>query len=291
MGGRDESRKSIKSSYILEVFFNANTITNIEYKDMPNVPHFFSAATFGSFKGRNLIMGGFNSKKCLEFEQEELQENWEILENQYIPSLNACRCFAASTFIQNKVVVAGGSKPTPLDTIEILDWDESNHGSQWIQSPSRLPIVVHGHTLVTLNDKLFLIAGHDGSNRLDKIWRGRFDKLNNRISWVEMGLRLQKKRFLHFSFVISNKIITFGGANVDDDFVEIIENNTVKQGPKVPFKLNTRYDQAVLDRKNRISITSKEHGLIVYDHQQGTFKNYNNFKLREERTRFAAILQ
>ena len=30
---------------------------------------------------------------------------------------------------------------------------------------------------------------------------------------------------------------------------------------------------------------------MVYDHQAGTFTNYNNFKLREERKRYAAILQ
>ena len=137
-----------------------------------------------------------------------------------------------------------------------------------------------------------MIGGVDNSdNDLDTIWEGSFDKLSNAITWVEMGLRLQKKRFAHFSFVISNQIITFGGLGVDDDFVEIIQNNTLKQGPKVPFELNTVNDQAVLDRKNRVIITSKEHGLIVYDHQAGAFKNYNNFKLREERTRFAAILQ
>ena len=79
--------------------------------------------------------------------------------------------------------------------------------------------------------------------------------------------------------------------DVDDNFVEIIENNKLKQGPKVPFKLNTRYDQAVLDRKNRIIITSQDHGLIVYDHQAGTFTNYDNFKLKEYRTEYAAILQ
>ena len=50
-------------------------------------------------------------------------------------------------------------------------------------------------------------------------------------------------------------------------------------------------DQAVLDRKDRIIITTKEHGLIVYDHQAGAFKNYDNFKLREERYSYAAILQ
>ena len=106
-----------------------------------------------------------------------------------------------------------------------------------------------------------------------------------------MGLRLQKKRSRHFSFVISNQIITFGGFGEGEDVVEILEENQLKQGPKVPFELNTEYDQAVLDRKTRIIITSKNHGLIIYDHQAGTFTNYDNFKLKEERVGYAAILQ
>ena len=73
--------------------------------------------------------------------------------------------------------------------------------------------------------------------------------------------------------------------------MEIIEYNKLKQGPKVPFQLSTYYDKAVLDRKNRIIITSKDHGLIVYDHQAGTFRNYDDFKLKEERVGYAAILQ
>ena len=135
-----------------------------------------------------------------------------------------------------------------------------------------------------------MIGGYDGSNELDTIWEGSFDKLN-KISWVEMGLRLQKKRVGHFSFVISNKIIIFGNSLDGEDVVEIIENNELKQGPKVPFQLNTNYDQAVLDRKNRVIITSKDYGLIVYDHQEGTFTNYNDFKIREERRSYVAILQ
>ena len=76
-----------------------------------------------------------------------------------------------------------------------------------------------------------------------------------------------------------------------EDFVEIIEGSKLKQGPKVPFELDTSSDQGVLDRKNRIIITSKDHGLIVYDHQAGTFIPYNSFKLRECRRKYAAILQ
>ena len=291
------SNKYIDTSYILEVYFNDNAISKIEFKDLPNVPHSFKYATFGSFSGRSLIIAGFDKWRdkrsviisgaftdgqCLEFDQEEFQ---------VIPSLNVDRFDAASTFIQNKVVVAGGYGNNRLDSIEILDWDESNHGSQWIRSPSKIPIKVNGHTLVTFNNKLFMIGGLDGSNILDTIWEGSFDNLSNNITWVKTGLRLQKTRFKHFSFVISNQIITFGGRNVEDDFVEIIENNQLKQGPKVPFKLSTWDDQAVLDRKNRIIITSKNHGLIIYDHQAGTFENYDNFKLREERQHYAAILQ
>ena len=236
-------------------------------------------------------MGGHRSNKCVEFDQEEYQ---------VIPSLNENRGCAASTFIQNKIIVAGGldDSRNKLNTIEILDWDESHHGSQWIQSPSKLPIKVNQHTLVTFKNKLFMIGGDDGlgasysaSNSLDTIWEGSFDKLSNEINWVKMGLRLQKKRSMHFSFVISNQIIIFGGKVDGEDVVEILEGNELKQGHKVPFRLSTIIDQAVLDRTNRIIITSRGYGLIVYDHQAGTFTNYSNFKLREERTQYAAILQ
>ena len=91
--------------------------------------------------------------------------------------------------------------------------------------------------------------------------------------------------------MISNQIIIFGGLDIEDDVVEIIEGDELKQGPTVPFTLYSWDDQAVLDRKNRIIITSAEAGLIVYDHQKGTFTPYDNLKIREERIRYAAILQ
>ena len=286
-GGRDESYKLVSTSYILEVFYNDNIfITKIEYKDLPNVPNSFSSSAFGNFRGRSLIIGGFKSNgQCFEFDQEKFH---------LISSLNVNRGSAASTFIQNKVVVAGGRDDNgiSLDTIEILDWDESNHESQWIEATSKLPIKVGDHTMVTFKNKLYLIGGYyQGSGRSNKIWQGHFDKLADTISWVEMGLRLQKKRAGHFSFVISNQIIIFGGYNEDDDVVEIIEENELKQGTTVPFRLRNDYDQAVLDRNNRIIITSKDQGLIIYDPQAETFTPYNNFKLKEYRKEHITILQ
>ena len=127
-----------------------NRITNVKFQTLHDYPITMTRATFGSFNGRSLIMGGDDSNgECLEFDQEEYQ---------VIPSLNINRFFAASTFIQNKVVVAGGCDEGFLDTIEILDWDESHHGSQWIESPLDLPVKVGGHTLVSLNNILVLIG-------------------------------------------------------------------------------------------------------------------------------------
>ena len=95
-GGYDESSNNIDTSYILEVFFNENNISKVGYKILPNVPHSFRNAAVGCYTGRTLIIGGNVNGRCIEFDQEEYQ---------VIPSLNVNRVSAASTFIQNKVVI------------------------------------------------------------------------------------------------------------------------------------------------------------------------------------------
>ena len=303
-GGQDLQTQNINTSYILVVNFTGSSITKIEYKTLPNVPHSFGLASFGNFNGRSLIMGGTGTNgQCFEFDQEQYD---------VIPSLNENRFHAASTFIQNKIVILGGVNVggvngrnyRRIDSIETLDWHGSNHGAQWMESPSKLPIKVCSHTMVTLNNELFVIGGSveaiGGTNDLDTIWIGTFDVQENKISWVEMGLRLQKRRSGHFSFVISNQIIIFGGCGggfdsrtpygVGEDFVEIIFGNEIERGPKVPVDLNTDIDQAVLDRKNRIIILSRGHGLIVYDHQHRSFQHFPNFTLKDKRMYYASIL-
>ena len=88
------------TSYILHVYFDGTSISQIKYENLPNVPHFFENAAFGSFKGGTLIMGGrLSNGQCLEFDRNEYK---------VIPSLNINRWEAASTFIQNKIVISGG---------------------------------------------------------------------------------------------------------------------------------------------------------------------------------------
>ena len=281
--------KPYNTSYILEVYFNAGTISKIKYKDLPNVHFFFCSVP--NFKRRSLIIDNWVCCwKRFEFDQEEYQ---------VIPSLNGVTSAAAS-FIQNKIVIVGG---VACDRIGILDWDEFNRGSPWIVSQTKFPIKISNHSMVTYNNKLYVIGGvvwSEDDVSSGTIWEGTFDSLNNKISWVKLRLRLQRRRYGHFCFVISNQIIVFGGEYIDDDVVEIIQRNESRQGkmklnyyqgPKVPSKLHAYYDQAILDRNGRIIITSNEHGLIIYDHHNRSFKKYPNLKLREERKGYAAILQ
>ena len=125
-----------RTTYTLEVNFDDTSITKIEYKYVPDVPNYIYRAAFGNFRGRSLIIGGDVDNKCFHFDQEKYQVT---------PSLNGRRKDAASTFIQNKIVIVGGDYE---DSIEILDWDESNHGNQWIESPAKFPIRVSSHTMV-----------------------------------------------------------------------------------------------------------------------------------------------
>ena len=166
-----------RTTYTLEVNFDDTSITKIEYKYVPNVPNYIYRAAFGNFRGRSLIIGGDVDNKCFHFDQEKYQVT---------PSLNGRRKDAASTFIQNKVILAGGHDGKKIaDSIEILDWDESNHGSQWIRSPSRLPIKVQNHTMATCNHKLYVIGGQSVKSRckqLHTIWEGTFSSQKNEIS-------------------------------------------------------------------------------------------------------------
>ena len=281
------------SSYTMGISFDDIAVHAVDYRTLPNYPFALQCASVGNFKNRSLVIGGVtnngdSSSECYEFDRDTYH---------IIPSMNVTRYYAASTFTRNKLIVTGGwnDDEYDLDSIEILDWSESNQGHQWVQSSSKLPFYVSRHTLVTCNNKLYLIGGY---NNWESIWEGRLDCIRNEITWTLMEIKLQKKRIMHFSFVISNKIIVFGGGPFhgsvydDNDVVEIIEGTDIKEGPNLKFRLSSDSDQAVLDTKRkRILITSKNHGLITYDYERGIFEQYPEIKLREKRTFYGAILQ
>ena len=103
------------------------------------------------------------------------------------------------------------------------------------------------------------------------------------------------ERSSHFLFSFQNKVIVFGGnqslSDNDQDRLEYLHDGSWKIGPRVPFNFNTWYAQSVLDRQGRIIIISNDHGLIIFNIQNETFKHYPDYKLREPRTNFTALLQ
>ena len=284
----------LSSTYLMKIDFEneENKIKDVRFRMLPDYPTPFYFACFGNYCYRSLIMGGFKSNgQCFEFHQDKYFS---------MPSLKSCRSGAASTSIYDKLLVTGGygdyeilQKMKYFDSIEILDLIETNTPPTWIEYPSALPYKVWGHSLVTLNEKLFLIGGDlEDTGRCDLIWQGCVDTKTNTIEWNEMGIHLKNKRSCHFSFVISDSIIVFGGSDVDDDVVEIIQGDIIKSGPPSPSGLSSFKDQAVLDRSGRIIITSNTYDcFILYDYQNETFTHYPNAKPLDNRNFYVALVQ
>merc|ERR1739848_934612 len=99
----------------------------------------------------------------------------------------------------------------------------------------------------------------------------------------------------HFFFSFQNKVIVFGGncslRDNEQDRLEYLVDVKWELGARAPFDFDTRDAQSVLDRQGRIIIISNKHGLITYNIQNETFKHYPDYKLREPRRCFTALLQ
>ena len=255
---------------------HANEVTEVKFNPTPDFPISSYGGSFGtSYHGLSIVMGGKGSQgQCYEFDGEAYHQ---------MPSLNVNRSNGKATYINEKVIVTGGSNDEAqnLDSIELLDLKRPSYSNKWVQLDSKLPAKVAGHTVVTFDEKLYLLGGYYiDTKSSDMIWKGRFDSKTNKIEWTEMPYRLHNKRYDHFSFVISDRIITFGGFgdkdDLHDDVVEVIEGDELKIGDQVPFMLSTRDAQAVTDIMGRIIITSEPYGVIVYDVEAGTFKTYGD---------------
>ena len=119
------------------ISFDDITVRAVEYHTLPNYPFALQCASVGTFDKRSLVMGGVKvggdvSSQCYQFDNEKYQ---------IIPSMNVTRYYAASTFTRNKIIVTGGwnDDEYDLDSIEILDWSESNQGHQWRFQAHRIP--------------------------------------------------------------------------------------------------------------------------------------------------------
>ena len=76
-----------------------------------------------------------------------------------------------------------------------------------------------------------------------------------------------------------------------NDEIEYFDGNQWTLGPRIPFEINTSVAQCIYDGMGRILIVSSLDGLIVFDIEKETYKQYKDYGLKEIRRCFNAVLQ
>ena len=260
---------------------------------------------------RKIILGGrcddnCNSPTVLGFSSNK----WKFL-----PRLNNGRKCAGSCWIDNHLIVAGGSYCRPefgevsLDSIEILSFDDSSENwnslQQWEDCESTLPIKVSCHELTILRRKMYLIGGVDdtsirdyGKNGLNKIWEGSFHNPHNGSSinphrtftFKEMP-PMRYKRMHHFAITVNDEIHVFGGEEDTISVVEIFNGKQWRLGPRFSLYLShNNGDHAVLTSNNKILIVTGDKEVLVYNAETETISNVFEIELDDEFNFCAAFI-
>ena len=111
---------------------------------------------------------------------------------------------------------------------------------------------------------------------------------NNFIDWSECE-SMHFSRNDHFTIYTTNKIIVIGGWSTYH--IEYFDGNKWTLGPKIPFRITTCGAQCIYDSMGRVLIVTYSDGLIVFDVEKETYKQYQNYGLKEMRRNFNATLQ
>ena len=97
---------------------------------------------------------------------------------------------------------------------------------------------------------------------------------------------------------MKNRIVVIGGFVTDaknsNDAklnIEYFDGKNWTLGPKIPFGIHSGNSQIIQDRMGRVLVLSNNNGLILYDSKLETFKQYEDFGLKERRHDFSALLQ
>ena len=268
---------------------DSNEVTDVIYSQLPDYPCKFNYGSAIKCEGRSIFLGNSYvdyDKRVHEFDNG----GYHVL-----PSLNIGRKWSSVCYINKQLVVMGGFDNDAKDSIETFRIDVSSIDTEWKISQSPLPIPLFNHKTVEYQNKIIICGGQSNRDISNRAWEGQLSPANQFV-WNEIG-NMNYKRCGHFLFSFQNKIIVFGGnislRDNEQDRLEYLVDGSWELGPRVPFNFNIRPQdaQSVIDRQGRIIIISNEHGLITYDIQNETFKHYPDYKLREPRTGFTALLQ
>ena len=156
-----------------------------------------------------------------------------------LPPMNIPRSFAASTLVDNEIIVSGGDTGDTLtDTIETLNLDETP--LQWIISDATLPVPLSGHKTVVHQGKLITIGGHDGNEgrNSDKIYEVPLTPPFT----PRVLTSLPQPRAWHGAELVNDKIFVFGGGRnpgVPNDEVVVydLSSNQCNVMSQLPYRV------------------------------------------------------
>ena len=305
----------VSTVYIVDARFIPNTsdVQKLSEKKLPKMPSPAMESFANKCDGRFVVGGGrdrsYKASRSV-FEYESIEMKWKKL-----PSLNIPRFCAASCYLDGVLYVAGGCDidSKVLDSIEFLEISRSDNGPKWKICQTTLPIPVTEHTFTTLNGKILLMGGNTGnkgkSGRCNDVWEGiphtnrgqstmaleRSFHFDSKIIWKPVEM-MNVKRDEHFAISTDTAVYVFGGNSNEQNHIEIFDGHQWELGPKLPSELSTYNAQAVVDKSNRIIITTKD-GIIVYDTREGTVKTVNEHEdhkkkwlKNSDRSHYSALL-
>jgi hypothetical protein len=288
-----------------------NRMCATKYIEVENMPLENWMCFYQNCQGRNIIGGGRGSRPG-DFLQNVIElvcsnATLELPKWSNIPLLNVIRdkcpasCYIANTYL----MVAGGYHPTHglLNSIELLNVpetattsDEEDNGhrhsiTKWNLCATTLPVKVQAHTLSYFKGKIYLIGGNSGRNtNSNQAWKGSFDLNTKEFIFVEIS-PMKEERVGHFSIVVKDKIYVFGGEKVRyNSVVEVYDGKSWSDGPQFPFSVDRHHNNAVLNKHDNIIVLTNKHGTVIYNPTEKTIKMYNDFKLKDEREYYAALL-
>ena len=289
-GGKNESTYS--SAYILNITFELNgDVSKVSYTVLDDIPNCSWMSFYQRCQDKIIIGGGRGTNPW-----DNLNQVVEFSENKWksVPSLNVIRdkC-PASCFVNNTLIVAGGYEPNygRLDSIEYIEiTNDKDSSNEWNLCRRGLPIKVLAHTISELNGKVYLIGGNViRGTKSNKIWEGTIHP-GMEFTFKEID-SMREERIGHFSIVVKNQIHVFGGEkDRSNSLVEVFDGKEWSVGTHFPFYLDSSNGNAVLNRWGLIVITTNEHGIVIYNPVKRTIKCYPDFKLKESREYYAAVL-
>ena len=283
-------------AYIINVVFgntNKEKVIEISYTTLKDIPF---SGNYGLFStncnGRLLLNGGENYDKLGELEGGL---GW----NQKLPSLKVGRCFAWASYIESRkhIFVSGGVSGGKdrhkcyVDSIERLYITTDENGVGWETCKEHLPVKVMDHTTITIGDNLYLIGGNiKVLGKTNRVWKGVINELND-ITFEELP-SMEYKRSSHVAVPYQGKIIVMGGEEDQGKYstIEIFNGESWEKGPQLPFYFDRKYGNAILNKNGMIVIMTHYIGFAVYNCSSSSVQHYKDFRMKDDRRMYTALL-